>query len=282
VLYALSQDTSRYFFFTRRWNDGDGVPRSWSLRTTTEIDGTSDPWSAYTDIVTRAGQRPYIKSISDGVSRIDVACSSAQPDEDTFVSIHHFYGQLDGSNVLKWYQTDGTEITSLIPLDPTTDIDRIDGGTNAKRWVSDIGKDGANPCVLWMLYPNGDGTDIEYWFSRWDGSAWSQVKIAEGGTNLYAAEQFYHGGLCFDSADPFRVYLSTNFGGGQYQIQEWRSTDSGSTWTKQRDVTGGSYTGVRIRPYSPRDHNNGSVRLVWCEGRYTTFIDYDTAVYAAG
>ncbi len=277
VLYRLSQDTSRYFFFSRRWTDGGGT-RNWSLRTTTEIDGVGDPWSAFTDVTQRSGQRPYVKSISDGVKRIDVALSSAQPNEDTWISVHHMYGELDGSNVLRWYTTAGVEITASLPFNPVTHATRVDDGTNKKRWISDIGRDSSgNPCILWMLYPNGDGSDIDYYFSRWNGSAWSQVKITDGGIRLYSAEPFYHAGLCFDSADVFRVYLSAPDGGGRYQIQEWRSSDSGATWIKHADLTSGAYTGIRARPYSPRNHG-GAVRVLWWEGRYTTYTDYDTSV----
>lgn len=282
-MYQFPADTSKSYLFTRRWTDGSGTTRTFAYRTTTALTGSSDPWSAYTDVLLRTNQRPYVKHVMTGTNRIDVAISSAQPNEDTFISVLHMYGQLDGSNNLRWYKTNGTEIVAALPFNPLTEATLVDDGTGKKRWISDIavGADG-HPRILWMLYPNGDGTDIRYMYSRWTGSAWTaQAEICRGGTNLYAGEIFYHGGLCFDFLDPDRVYLSESFTTAQYQIQEWRTINGGTSWSKVRDITTGAYTGIRSRPYSPRN-NTGNLRVLWFEGTYDTFTSYNTKIYGAG
>lgn len=125
------------------------------------------------------------------------------------------------------------------------------------------------------------GTSIEYWHARWNGSTWSTAKITDDGAGLYAGEQYYHGGLCFDAQNPAHVYLSAPIGGVR-QIQEWRTTDNGATWARYRNVTTGGSAGnpLRARPISPKGHN-GEVPVLWWQGTYTSYTDYATSIQAA-
>jgi hypothetical protein len=131
------------------------------------------------------------------------------------------------SGTLSWQDSGGSSLTVPFNVAATT---RADDGGDVKRWVSDVevGADG-HPRILWMKYPNNNGTAIEYWHSRWTGSAWTAHKIADDGGGLYAGEQYYHGGLRFHRGDVTRVYLSAPISGVR-QIQEWRTSDAGATW----------------------------------------------------
>lgn len=279
--FIFAQQPGKHWLFHRRFTDGGGATRTLTFRTTDSLTGNSDPWSAYSDVLREAGARPYVKMVSDGFNTVHVAASSAHPNESTFVSIHHFYGRLDGGNIMRWYTSADVEITGGLPFNIAATT-RVDGGSSVKRWVSDvaIGGDG-RPRILYMVYPNNNGSAIELWHARWNGTTWVNTKISDDGAGLYPAEQYYHGGLVFDGVNASRIYLSAPIAGVR-QVQEWRTAD-GDTFTQHRVITSGGAAGnpLRLRPVSPRNHT-GRLSVLWCEGRYTTYIDFDTALHGAG
>jgi len=280
--YQFSQDTSKFYFFNRRWLAGDGVTRNLSYRTTTAIADGSDPWSAYVDVLQNTGQRPYWHLASDGVKRLHVFNTTAHPAESSVNSLYHFYMELDGGNVPRFFKSDGTSISVTLPMG-LSDITQIYDGTTVKCWVSDAAIDSSGrPRVLWMRYPGNDGSAIEYWHSAWSGSAWISTKVTDDGAGLYAPEVFYHGGLCFDSIDPSHIYLSAPISGVR-QIQEWSTPNvNGTSWSKVRDITTSGAAGnpFKLRPYSPRNRSVGPP-VLWVEGAYTSYINYNTAVKAS-
>jgi hypothetical protein len=275
--FVLSQTAPVVHLFQRRWVDGGGT-RTLALRTATTLQ-TAAPhtWSQHQDIYRRTGFIPYWRLISDGTKRIHVAITDGHPVQGQ-ISLFHFYGELDGSNAMRWYRSDGVEITASLPFGPS-DATLVYDGSATRCWVSDvaIGADG-RPRILWMRYPGNDGTQIEYWHARWTGSAWSLSKITDDGPGLYSPEVYYHGGLAFDARDPTRVYLSAPVAGVR-QIQEWRTSDGGSTWAQHRQITSGGAAGspLKFRPIGIQG-SNGSVNVLWCEGSYTTFTNYNTAI----
>lgn len=278
--YIFPGDTTagRVWLFTRRWLEGTaGATRTMSVRSSATLTGTSDPWSAYTDVLLESGARPYVVTCQDG-NRLHVAASSAHPNEATFITIRHFYADMT-AGALVWKASDGTGISTPFDIADTT---RADDGGDLKRWVSDVGvgSDG-HPRILWMRYPNNDGTAIEYWHSRWTGSAWTAHKITDDGAGLYVGEDYYHGGLRFHQGDVTRVYLSAPVSGVR-QVQEWRTADNGATWAPHRAITSGGSAGspLKFRPVGVHG-GDGRINLLWLEGAYTSFTNYSTAIKAA-
>jgi hypothetical protein len=278
----FSQDSPRVWLFKRRWTDGGGGTRRLTYRTVTNL--TSAPphaWGPHVDVYGVPSRIPYWRTANDGVRRVHFAITNGHPVEGP-TSLGHFYGELDGSNVMRWYRTNGTEITASLPF-TFSDITQVYDGSAVRCWVSDcaIGSDG-HPRILWMRYPNNNGTAIEYWHSRWTGSAWVNHKITDDGAGLYPAEQYYHGGLSFDGLTPTTVYLSAPIAGVR-QVQEWRTPDNGATWAVQRVLTTGGTPGnpLRARPIGVRG-GDGRINVLWWQGTYTSFVNYSTAVQAAG
>lgn len=236
------------------------------------FDGAS--WDAERTWITQNDERPYIKSVSNGVDRIDFLLTNCHPNEGQ-AKVYHCYMQLDGS-VEKLYKSDGT----LIGTGPVTPADctLIYDGSTVDAWIWDIayGHDG-HPRVLFSRFPST--TDHRYMFTRWTGATWTApVEIAAGGTYLYAAEPYYSGGLCFDAQNADVVYLSMQVG-SYWEVQEWRTPDSGLTWAKARDITTAS-TVRNCRPYSPRNHDGRCAVLFW-RGTYTNYTTYSTAIKGA-
>lgn len=230
-------------------------------------------WDTERTWITQTGQRPYIKSTSNGIDKKDFFFTNCHPNEGN-ASLYHCYMQLDGATE-KFYKTNGTYISngSVTPAQAT----QIYDGSTVDAWVWDIayGADG-HPRVLFTIYPTT--LDQRFMFSRWTGTEWTTpVEITTGGAYLYAGEQHYSGGLCFDSQDTNVVYLSTPVSGIR-EIQEWRTADSGATWAKHRDITTGTPSGtLNARPYSPRNRDS-SLRVLWWSGSYSSFTSYNTSI----
>lgn len=278
-VFANDSVSGRVWLFHRRWTDGGGSTRTLTVRNTATLTGSSDPWSAFTDVVIESGRIPYFVFFQNG-NRLHVAFSSQHPVESGFVTIRHCYAEIESGNLV-WRGTAGGSALSL-PFAPA-DATRADNGGDAKRWISDVatGPD-HHPRILWMLYPNGDGTAIEYWHSRWTGSAWVAHKITDDGAGLYSGEPFYHGGLRFKWGDVSRVFLSAPISGVR-QIQEWSTSDNGATWASVRALTSGGTAGNPLRARPIGVHNSdGRVNVLWWQGTYTSFTSYSTTVQAAG
>jgi hypothetical protein len=253
------------------FRSGSGSTRP-QQRITSSDEGAT--WGTAADWITKADARPYVKACSNGTNRIDLFLSTHHPNEGA-ASLYHCYMQLD-AGVEKFYQSDGTLIgTSTEPENGTLIYD----GATLDGWCYDItyGADG-RPRVLFTKYEST--TDHRYMFSRWTGSVWTTpAQIVSGGSYLYAAEANYSGGMCFDGANPDRVYASVQ-ASGQWEIQDWRTTDSGATWNKWRDITSGSSV-KNCRPWSPRGHD-GALSVLWWRGTYTSYTNYSTAIWGAG
>lgn len=264
----LSADSSKSYRFGRR-RYGGGDTRDLVYRV------TSDNWGSLADPVSifrNDGFGPYWHLADDGTDTIHVTITDKHPNQGQ-ASLYHFYIKLNGSNVLKYYKTDGTEITASLPFGPS-EATLVYDGTTTKCWNSHIAIEPGTgyPRILYMKYPGNNGSAIEYWHARWNGSAWSSVKITDDGAGLYSPEVYYHGGLSFDGADPNTIWLSAPVSGTR-QIQMWQTADSGATWAKARSITSGATSNRRLRPISPRNHD-GSLPALWFDGTYTSFTDY--------
>lgn len=281
VTYAnprrLSQDPSRLWLFYRA-GAGASTDNGLHYKTTTDLAAWDAQVAVWKNVVGGA-VTPYYKIIDDGVKRIHFVATDRHPVGGQS-SVYHWYMELDGSNIPHWYTTDGTEIVSALPHGPSV-ATLVSDGSTVRRWIWDIALDAAgNPRILGTRYPNNDGTDIRYMLWRWTGSAWAETEICPDGTGLYSPEIYYAGGLCFDSLDCNRIYLSAPISGVR-EIQEWQSLDNGATWAKLRDITAGTSAGtLNARPYSPRNHHS-ALGVLWWRGSYTSFTSYATNVYGA-
>jgi hypothetical protein len=200
-------------------------------------------------------------------------------------SIYHCYAEWHtGDGALRFYKSDGTRITVPLPFAPS-DCTLVFDGSTQRAWTWDITTDASgNPRVLFTKYPSNNGSDIRMMFSRWSGSAWTaavDIVGASVGTSLYGAEAYYTGGACFDGNDPAVVYLAMEVTAGIYEMQKWRTSDAGATWSMVRALTSGTSSGQdNMRPVSPRNHHD-KLAVVWMQGIYTTYTNWTTALRAA-
>lgn len=282
---TLSQDASAEYFFFRRWTTVGGARRSicfakvedFSVVPVTFIGGFTDVLSTPID-----NAWSYWQHRSNGVDRIDFLCTDV-PQNVGQASVFHFYAKLDGSNVMHYYKTDGTEITASLPFD-TSSCTLIYDGSTTRGWVSDIilGPDG-HPRALWPKFIGNNGdTNIEYWFSRWTGSAWTSAKLCDSGKGFDPYPRWYHRGFEFNPADPTKIVMARD-SAGVGTIEEWVSTDGAQTFVYSRTIrsTASGGTAALVRPVGVVG-TVGDINYIWHEGPFNGFTDYTTDLVGAG
>lgn len=238
------------------------------------IRSTSDysSWSSAQELIRNSAQRPYVRWCQTG-DRIDFLVSSGNPGDAGLneCSIFHFYAKLI-AGTLNYYRSNGTQITSALPL-ALSDLTKIYDGSTYFGWNWDIAIDADGyPRVLFTRFVST--TDHRYMFARLTASGWTKpVEIAAAGTYLYAAQPYYSGGICFDASDPNIVYLSKE-SSGVWEMQRFVTADSGATWTKSADITASSGASQKsCRPISPLGHK-GVLPLLFWTGTYTAFNSF--------
>jgi hypothetical protein len=97
---------------------------------------------------------------------------------------------------------------------------------------------------------------------------------------LYALETYSHGGAVFNATNPTKVCLSTKVG-AHFELQEWATANSGTSWSKLRDITTASSVD-NFGPLSPANHDGRSA-YVWCKGTITNWnAGFSAAAMAVG
>ena len=253
------------------WRSGTSGDRVTNMRTTADLSS----WAAESPLITGTGARPYVKFVSDGADTIHFLLTNCHPDEGT-ASVYHCKAVFDAAGARDIKSSAGVSLGATVQ---PTDCTLIYSPTTDNTWVWDItiGPDG-HPWALFVRFVTP--TDHRLMFARWNGSAWTTpTQIAALGTYLYAAQSAYSSGGAFDPLDARRVYASITVS-GRRELQEFRTADNGAAWAKHRDLTSGS-TDDSIRPIRVTG-SDGTVRVLWLRGAYSTYLDNATAVWGAG
>lgn len=239
-----------------------GLTEEFSFSKSTDGGAT---WSAKTVLFSPGTNiRSYRKVATNGTDRIDFAVTDAHP-ADGATSLYHFYYQ--GGN---YYRSDGTQITSALPL-AKTDLTLVYDGTTERCWVFDIRLDATGkPVILFPTFPNTGSH--KYRYARWTGSAWSVSTLLENaGGHIYgtSGEPYYSGGGSL-ADDPSVAYVSRRYLSA-WEIWRHETADGGATFTSE-PVTANTDT-KNIRPFVPRNAA-ADLPVVWLEGRYNTYVDW--------
>ena len=259
-LVQLSGEDNKIYLFYRTTNHKE------AYRTSTDGGSTWSSESILFDFGTT--EWCYVK-VAASEDKIHFALSNHPAISGTHRIYYCYY--YNGS----FYKADGTPIGS--PPFSQSDLDVVydsEAPGNYKAWIWDIALDeSGKPVIVFAVFPST--TNHQYYYARWNGSLWEYHYITDAGGYLYADQPYYSGGIYLDHDDPSIVYLSKEVN-GQFEIQKWKTTDGGVTWTKVADITSNS-SEKNIRPVVPRNHHP-DLPVVWMHGRYTTFHDYDTLI----
>lgn len=239
------------------------------------------------DVEDRVRHRPYAKYASDGRDTVHVAFTEGHP-RDFDNGIYH---AVIRRGVVQ--RSEGVPIRALAegPIRPPEATRVFGGDANNVAWIQDLACDGRRRARMVYsvqkdsagLAPGKGGTDHRYHWARWDGWGWWGREIAYAGSRLYAGEDDYVGGICLHPDDPDVVFCSTNvdpatgqpLAGGHYELFLGRTRDDGYSWTWE-PLTPGA-TEDQLRPIVPR-WRRGRTALLWLQGRYRAYTDYDLSV----
>ena len=282
---ALTKDTSKQWLWSRRYLETGGAKRALGFETTADMTAVPATYSARVNVCVNTetdNAWPYWNVRSNGYDRVDVIVNQV-PQNLGQSSVYHFFARIDNDLVMRYYKTDGTEITASLPFNVADHATLVYDGSSQRSWVSDVmlGADG-HPRLLWPKLINNDGSQHEYWHSRWTGSAWVNSKIVDGGQGFSPYPWWYHRCHVFDANDATRVYACRTAASVDY-VEEYRTADNGATWSKYRTLRDSSVAGARpfARPVSPRNHV-GALSVIWHEGTFSNFNSYDTDAWGAG
>jgi hypothetical protein len=261
------------------------MPQKMSKALATDVEAGTAAW-VNSSIFQATNQRTYAHCVGNGVDRIDFFVTDGHPNEIA-TSVYHFYMQVI-AGVERYFKSDGTEILAALPFEVSTNATLIDDTTGGRCWNWNIklGADG-KPRVLFTKYPSSTGargvafTDVEYWHGRWTGSAWVKTRLATGQISLYAQENHYAGGLCFDGNTTDTIYQCRVVNPtDKYSLSEWTFNETTAVATKVRDIST-DQNFHQFRPFSAVGHGDDAV-VFFLYGRYTTYADYATSMrYAA-
>ncbi len=268
---------AKYWLFFRGQNFKPCVVTSDDLKT----------WSEPVTVVGKrpgrnAGGRPYMKVAGNGADRIYLAFTDGHPRNEPTNSIY-FLMYEDGA----FRKADGTIVSEGLSTVYPDMADKVYDASQTfdKAWIWDVavGGDG-NPVLVYARFSDADNRH-SYWYARWTGSVWENIKITDAGQwfmrndyndkNLIEKENNYSAGVYIDHGDPRTVYASVPVN-NVFEIGKWTLTDSGE-WTTSW-VTEGS-TRDNVRPFVIRDSPEGSPNLLWMYNyRYPGFRAYESAI----
>lgn len=226
--------------------------------------------------------RPYVKYASNSRNRIEFFFTDGHP-RKTDNNLYHMYYE-DGN----LYQTNGDFIINEKDLPVSVDqVNKLysfgDMSPTARPWTCSFNysKEGL-PVVTYSLQE--DKYNIQYYYAWWDADQqeWIHHYIADAGDALYDAERDYTGLVAINPYDVNEIYMSANVNplSGQqtkhYEIYQGVTTDKGESfgWTA---LTQGSDED-NLRPFVPKGAVDDNQVLLWLQGTYRTYQDFDTKV----
>jgi hypothetical protein len=217
-------------------------------------------WGTAHEVYKSTGNFTYWDVFGNGTTRIDFVVTDCLT-TDQLGDLYHFYADLSD-----YHKSDGTVISGSQPWTPSQLTLVYDKSTSGRAWSHDGYLSGSNPVFIFGIAPTwspAGGTDTEYRYARWTGSAWTVTSIlASGGAGQYDPML-----ACLDPVDPTVAYL-TRYLAGHFEIWRYVTSDSGATWSGGAITSGSSVD--NIYPVTVRDHPSGQLAVLWLDGTYTS------------
>lgn len=266
-LHQLAGEANQplYLFFRQHTTPDGPTGTSTQLCYSKSTDGGAT-WSALTRLYESPGKANYWQIASNGDDRIDIMTTSgtgpSEPGE-----VYHFY-YLGGS----FYKSDGTLITASLPFAPADLTQVYPGTTKHARAIHGLSVNDGMPVGAFPV--TADGTDTDYVYARWTGSAWAYHTVVSGAG---VDSAFVEGGIALDERTTRICYVSRIIS-GEWEVERKRTLDGGATWTTTDTITSGS-SDANFGLIVPRDRGN-HVHCVWLQGPATDYTDYDVDLQA--
>ena len=276
-IYVFYRNPSRYPSVS--WTDDCGA--TWS----SSVQYISNPLNRY----------PYVQVASTGESKVHILWTDTHPRRDKpgiydNKHVNYMYYEDKGSGAA-FYQADDTLIRTMAdvmtgsPIVPgEADVVFTSAGDH-RSWNWDIVANANDQPVALVVDISADPEEQhDYYYAVFNGSAWQTHFIVNGGARIgdievAGAANCYGGGMSLDPADPCTVYASRQVSPDAWTMEKWTTPDQGMTWSRVALLN--SPSSKNVRPVAVNGAVKGEeIQVVWMQGRYNAYIDYDTALAA--
>ncbi len=237
------------------------------------------------------GGRPYILFFQDQ-AEIHFVVSEDHPRAHNN-SLYH--GVIREGLVFDSFGNEISPLTEFANHNPFDTLSKIwQSGENTTAWPGDICVDRKGRLTIAFSFqvdhsysPDGvqrPGADLRYAVARKEGNSWQTREIAYAGRSLYPEEPDYSGGIAIDRHDSDFLAISANVmpHNGEpisvrrkFQIFLVALSCEGSPRFSQLTHTGEA---DNIRPIFSEPLDDKGHSLLWMQGRYSTFTDFDTKI----
>lgn len=276
----LSGENNRIYLFGRNIVRNKTGPYTDTRIFAIYSDDFGKSWSSEINLFENEGRNTpqYVKYASDNKSRIDFLFTNGHPKQGNDISVYHAYYQ-DGV----FRQTNGASICSFgeTPI-AIASVDKVyDAVKNgARAWIWDIALDEKNhPVVTYARYPSE--MEHRYHYARWDGSKWNDQYVTNAGNFIThikpgkkIREAHYSGGIVLDHADPSVVFLSKKKE-DRFELERRIIGHNGTSVVTSLTVNSSR---DNLRPYVIEGKRDGAPLLMWMEGFYYHYTDFDTGL----
>jgi hypothetical protein len=292
--FWLSTDggvTGHVFVFQRMNNTQRGYWVTTIAALETYAAGGAVPtWTSYV-ITEYTGQRPYWLPVKKNNTEIHFVGNNGNYNElPPPFPIWHGYATYDGTDVLRWYKSDGTEITATKPFQ-STEFTTVRDGTTGDIGYYDLAfaADG-NPMILNHRFPTGQSANADrvLGISKWSGSAWLTSEYLTGQAPPIPSGDYNQvNGERFDGNDPSIVYVveRTAIGDGGAVTQwalDYTQIGTGTPMTRTRTLVAEQSNVLIFRPVSPAGHPADAPVWLTRQQGWTGFNDFNADLMIAG
>jgi hypothetical protein len=231
-------------------------------------------WSAAHQLIVQRGERPYLKTATNGSNTIGFAYTNGHPRE-TLTNIYYAeyrHGWLLHANARR------IKRLSSAPIGPSQgDLVYDAAKTHVSAWVWDIAFDRhSQPVIVYATFPSKD--NAQYWYANWTGHRWVSHFMTDAGGSIAPAtiEQQYSGGITLNHSATNIVYLSREVDGG-FDLERWTTGDGGHRW-RHATVVHAAKGLDNVRPTVPRGWTKGPMGVLWLRGDYGSYTTYKTSI----
>lgn len=240
-------------------------------------------WGPY-QMVQSTGARPYAKYMSNGKDKIYLAYTTGHPDNEY---PNWLYCNVFDVNDKCLYDINGKKLSTV--QNGTFKVEKtdtyksaypatvVDATKDRRDWIWNMAFDTKGNPVIGMTKISSDKQNHDYYYAKWNGTAWNASFIANGGKYFHHSsntENCYSAGMAIDRDDVNTVYCGVPVNG----IHEiWKYTlDENSKVVKSEAVTRNSAKS-NARPFVIEGTKNAkdgadALRLSWMYGDYYYWI----------
>lgn len=276
----LSGEDGRIYIIGRKVGPTRSFEHWWQYLKYSDDEGQT--WSEDIIILDNEGRKnpPYLKVATDHQSRIDFLFTDGHPKIGSDVSVFHMYYE-DGT----FHQSDGSPLAGWeqLPI-AIKKVNKVYDAVPAqvRGWIWDIALKNGQPYITYARFPSE--ADHIYHYAYWEDGAWVDHEIVNSGSWMVALRQgdqvreaHYSGGVVLNPRDPSQLFLSRDVS-GKFEIEHWE-LKADNSWSK-KPVTERSEVN-NVRPYVVYHGPEDKVYLMWMNGIYRHYTEYDMGIQMA-